>query len=512
MNKGQICFVSQPSPERHPERMFTLGKLAGFNAALPHSCRVIEIGCASGQHLISIAEQYPHSYFLGIDISEDSIHQARDLSTRLGINNIEFELQDLRAYQPSAQEFDYAICHGVYSWIDRQAGQSLLKLISNSLTPEGIAYISHNVLPGWSYRQTIRENLQQEIIPHLSEAQRISEARKLMQSRVQQLLGDLSPESLRLKDELEAALARSDAFILYELLAEEAYAAYAADTFQKARDHGLYFFAEAQPRRMSARNPLFSLSASSSGDPYQLESMHDKICMQSFRGSLFGKRELLKQGRLNFEAIDNFYVCSPLVLDNEDQPDIHSTAELHFFNADRKALPINEPIVKSALLYLRTTWPRPISFSELCDGAWRLLSDERCPDSERRALRRGLYQIMLRNDLEFLSADMGIANRIAEQPRVSRFARSQVEQGWITTLRNEFYPVNVLEGFLIQQLDGTVTQGQLMDRVLQLVKTGKLQPRQDGEVITDKDQLAEVVALEIKDCLESFLEIGLFLE
>ena len=54
-------------------------------------------------------------------------------------------------------QFDFIVCHGVYSWVpDERAGGDPVRL-RTMLSPEGVAYISYNVYPGWKAKEIVRD-------------------------------------------------------------------------------------------------------------------------------------------------------------------------------------------------------------------------------------------------------------------------------------------------------------------------------------------------------------------
>src|SRR6185295_15692724 len=56
-------------------------------------------------------------------------------------------------------QFDYIICHGVYSWVPAEIRAKILTICSRNLAPNGVAYVSYNANPGWHMRGMVREIL-----------------------------------------------------------------------------------------------------------------------------------------------------------------------------------------------------------------------------------------------------------------------------------------------------------------------------------------------------------------
>ena len=83
----RVPYDSQPFSEADPTYLGAMGRLHGLACALPSKSRVLELGCASGGHLIPLAWYHPQSQFIGIDLSESQICVGRDLIGAVGLDN-----------------------------------------------------------------------------------------------------------------------------------------------------------------------------------------------------------------------------------------------------------------------------------------------------------------------------------------------------------------------------------------------------------------------------------------
>jgi SAM-dependent methyltransferase len=84
-----IPYPTFPRLATHPDRMAAVGLLFGMEPAPIDCCRVLEIGCGNGGNLLPRAYGFPQSRFLGIDLAEDPIAQARADIRALGLANLE---------------------------------------------------------------------------------------------------------------------------------------------------------------------------------------------------------------------------------------------------------------------------------------------------------------------------------------------------------------------------------------------------------------------------------------
>jgi 2-polyprenyl-3-methyl-5-hydroxy-6-metoxy-1,4-benzoquinol methylase len=79
-------------------------------AALRRGIAVCDLGCAQGVATILMAEAFPASRFIGIDISREALETARDSARQKGLTNIVFEARDAAALRHPGDlsgQFDY---------------------------------------------------------------------------------------------------------------------------------------------------------------------------------------------------------------------------------------------------------------------------------------------------------------------------------------------------------------------------------------------------------------------
>ena len=144
------------NPNSHPGQMAAMGLLHGLSPAAVEGCRVLEIGCNQGRNLIPMACAIPGATFLGVDLAAAPIARGQERIERLGLRNIRLMQGDLMefgrtpdaAWDGTLGPFDYIIAHGVYAWVPGAVRDGLLELCRELLTPEGVAFITYNALPG----------------------------------------------------------------------------------------------------------------------------------------------------------------------------------------------------------------------------------------------------------------------------------------------------------------------------------------------------------------------------
>lgn len=143
-----------------PDWMDVCAMLAGFVApseAGSGRLRYLELGCGQGFGLALIAALYPEMEFVGVDFSPEHIAHARGLARAAELDNVSFVEADFldlaRDWPEELGRFDYAVLHGIYSWVPGDLRQAIVACLSEALLSGGLAYVSYNSMPGWAVMQ-----------------------------------------------------------------------------------------------------------------------------------------------------------------------------------------------------------------------------------------------------------------------------------------------------------------------------------------------------------------------
>jgi ubiquinone/menaquinone biosynthesis C-methylase UbiE len=93
--------------QRLQDQAGTLVDLLHSDTAYPSGSRVLEAGCGVGAQTITLAGRSPHARFTSVDISADSIAEARQRVALAGLANVEFRQADIFALPFKAESFDH---------------------------------------------------------------------------------------------------------------------------------------------------------------------------------------------------------------------------------------------------------------------------------------------------------------------------------------------------------------------------------------------------------------------
>ena len=153
----RVPYPDSAAPETHPRYLEAVALLSGMQPADLTSCRVLEIGCASGRNLLPMACEFPGSQFVGVDLAGEQIDEATSIARQLQLDNVDFHHASLTDINESWGEFDYILCLGVLSWVLPETQNEILSALGSHLSPHSVGVISYKTYPGWYQLDVLRE-------------------------------------------------------------------------------------------------------------------------------------------------------------------------------------------------------------------------------------------------------------------------------------------------------------------------------------------------------------------
>lgn len=150
------AYPAMSHPSADPAVNAEVARAAGLDVVAPERARILEIGCATGHHILSLASRWQEAECTGVDLSAKAISRARGLARRAALKNVRLCECSLLEFEPEG-EFDFIIAHGFFSWVPDDVKIQLLDFIGKRLAPNGIATVSFNVAAGWRERMPVVE-------------------------------------------------------------------------------------------------------------------------------------------------------------------------------------------------------------------------------------------------------------------------------------------------------------------------------------------------------------------
>src|SRR4030081_2111179 len=94
-SKAYVHGYHSRENERLQDQAGTLVDLLHSDTAYPAGSTVLEVGCGVGAQTITLAQRSPNARFTSIDISADSLTEARQRTDRAGLTNVELRQADI---------------------------------------------------------------------------------------------------------------------------------------------------------------------------------------------------------------------------------------------------------------------------------------------------------------------------------------------------------------------------------------------------------------------------------
>ncbi len=519
-----VPYPSYSYSQSHPDHLATLATLRGMNPAPVERCRVLELGCASGGNLIPMAYGLPDSKFVGIDLAAGQIAEGQAVVAALGLENITLHNLNIMDVDADLGQFDYIIAHGVFSWVPQAVQDKILEINQQNLAPNGVAYVSYNVYPGWHLIDMVRGMMKYHTREIADPKVRAAQARALLGFLAASVAAENSAYASYLNmyiqflnGELKNTHPKDDALLLHDELAEVNEPLYFYQFAERAARHGLQYLAEAEFRTTLGGNfpPQVSEALSKMAkNEVDLEQYMDFLRNRTFRQTLLCHADVPLQRRLKPERVTAFYIAS-CAQPMSSEPDIHSVSVERFRGSDDATLSTDHPLSKAAMLCLAEAWPMALPFDVLLSAARARLRGEATSEAQSGAAEEtdaGKIdaQVLGANLLKGYSysenlIDLrvhapGMALGVSERPVASPVVRFQAQKNKrVTNLYHQRVDLDELDRFLLGYLDGRHDRTELLDLLLTgPVAQGALTAQRDGEKIEDTEEVKRVLAEEVE--------------
>jgi len=461
----EVPYESHPFHQTHPRQLASVATLFGLAAPPPERARILELGAASGGNLASIAESLPESSCLGIDLSSRQVADGRAFIAATGLRNAELRQASILDVDASYGQFDYIVCHGVYSWVDRATQQRILQLCRERLSENGVAYVSYNTYPGWHMKGMLREMMKFHAGRFKAPAQKIEQSRALLEVLAKTVPAQGNPYGLLLQQEAEAVRKVNDGYIFHEHLEDHNDPCYFHEFVERCRGEGLQFLGEAELRGMLTSQfpePIQAALREVGSNVVYAEQYMDFFRNRTFRQTLLCHEQVALTRRLDVESFRPFSFASPLrPLAKPERLD--EVGPLRFGAEGSPTAAISGPIGKVTMLCLGEAWPEHLPPVELEQRVRSLLGLPPPTAQTQNEFLEMLWNWFTQGIALMASTRPAVARKASDKPRASAVARAQVRAGQrtVSTLLQRVARLSDADAKLLALLDGSLDRSQI---------------------------------------------------
>jgi SAM-dependent methyltransferase len=427
---------------------------------------VLEIGCGTGGNLIPLAERFPDSRFVGFDLSGRHIIEAQRRIAELGFNNITFEHSDVRDFSCKDGEFDFILCHGVYSWVPTDVQKQILTLVQKALSARGVAYVSYNVRPGWYQRGVVRDILSfgGALSSSAHGEARVHKALEFLRLVAASRSDERDLYGTYLKEACERLQHSDPSYIAHEYLEVSNNPCTFSEFNDQAKSAGLQFLSESRPVFSSLNDiaPQAQAFVNELGDDVvQREQALDLLRNRAFRETLLCHSQQVIKRDLRASALRGVIAVS-------DYTHVGRDAARDFLFQE---IVTGREIVLPAGLHAEV-------LSVVASGFSAGMIVERVLDQVGAPERDVLAAVAMLWTSGFITLEqlpIPAASSLEGAPRLSRVARMQLERNEpLCTLRHQALGATPAELTLLKEIDGSKKLAEIIAASAEPEKTQSL--------------------------------------
>lgn len=513
-----IPYTESSFPQLDPARFGVIGLLAGREPKDPGRCRVLELGCGHGLSMVALAQKYPDSELIGIDLSRRQIENGADIARAADIGNVRLETMSIDDPEVAGLgAFDYIVCHGVYSWVPPHVQDAILAVCSRQLLPDGLAFISYNSLPGWGAAMIYRDVAVDMARRRDEPGEKVRLATAFLDAMAKSLAAAEKRPDRMMAQRMARRFRRGPAsYLLHEYMEEFNQPCYFRDFARRAEDHGLSHAGE----NMLRLNFPVAAGGRVAGQVIRRLAT-DRIdalqLLDYFQNTQFHS-SILRQGGAESERMALADLLERCALSTSlAAPEGLTLAEgvAQVFKKGTSAVTPTGAVPKAMLARIAAS-RTPLAWNELVAEARRRLEAEeiRLPDGldpgNEIEKAKVLFQRMALSDLVGLSlpADNALrpAAEMPERPVATRLARSLAAEGKppVNLLLNRRPVLRVTE-YLLPLCDGSRSVEQLADMAADHTMEGGLpKPRtgRDKRELTGRNAIRDAYRHHIRHMLD----------
>ncbi len=511
-------YNSVSYPQSAPGQLAVVAHLFGLQTPDLSSARVLEIGCAAGGNMIPYAAAHPDARVVGIDLSPTQVDQGRATIQAMGLGNVELLAGDIASMDLSALgQFDFIVAHGVYSWVPAEIQDALLATFRASLAPDGVAYMSYNVYPGWKSKEIARDAMLLASGASTTPEEKARDARAMVD-----FLEEVVPTDGVLAKVLAEFRAGSqsfgDPYLLHDELATFNAPRYFYEVLGHAGKHGLSFLAEARPEAMFPGNygPRVAehLLEKCWGVQVLVEQYIDFVVNRTFRETLFVHAERATQIRYNPDrSLFRELHIAASVPPTEGQTRIDNSRQ-EYQESDGATLFTNDPGIKAALDALSARWPWTLTRHELVDAvrarlvAAGLNPPESLPDHIDDLIGVLVLQGQARCRLHPVQGESGPLWVDPTSRRLAELTRGKTDASTFN-LWHETHLLSTVDRHLLPLLDGARGRDELLEALLTIARETPFPVESDGEPLSGQQEIRDAFAQHIDALPQRLVEMKL---
>lgn len=465
-------YESFTFPFTHPQHLYTIANLFGLKAANFTKCKVLELGCASGGNIIPLAYHYPKSKFTGVDLSIQQINEGQKHINNLELKNIKLINLSIKDLNEDLGKFDYIICHGVFSWVEKDIQNKIMEICQTLLAPKGLAFISYNTLPGWHTSRTVRDMMLYHSSYFDTTQEKITQSKALLNFIHEAVSDSNNSYATLLHKELDMIKDKTDSYLKHDHLELNNSQFYFHQFIEKAQEYNLQYVADSSIHTMFVGNMPHKVAEKLSviDDLVRQEQYMDFIINRRFRNTILCHKSVKLNRNIAKDVIEKFYIRSLLKPDRKiENFQLINNCDINFKLNNNSVITTHTKISGAIYYTLYENNIKPISLLELINK-----TKEKVPEYNDEEIKNTFLELAVRlvlNESLIISSENGnYINYISEKPKINDLNIYQTKHfNWLTNGRQEVVNISETNNKIIQLLDGRHNIDDITKEIIKLI-------------------------------------------
>lgn len=487
-----IPYPSYCYPMTAPENISAIAQLFGMPSIDLNTARILEIGCASGGNLIPLAARFPDADFVGIDLSSVQIAEAKKCAETLDLRNVTFEAKSILDLELFDQKYDFIIAHGVYSWVTYNIQDKILEICEANLHDDGVVYISYNTLPGWNAVKTIRDMMLFHGKNFSDPAERVVEARRMLNFVADNIHNDTGPYKKTLVQEMEMLGKLTDNYLLHDHLEAVNDPCYFHEFMEHAEKHNLVYLGDCDLPTMYIANQKDDAAKKLEAitDVVRQEQYFDYLNNRRFRSTLLVKRNAPINRSLTSNSVRHLKFLAKYAFKKPIQASevisLETLELVHVANPNVTAV-LTGKYACACYIQLVNMSPVAQSSEQLIEAVHKMDTNENIKHIKVE-WDNLVLDLIFRGIIYITTTQAKIITTISDCPRVFSVARMQgLNNNMVPNLRHEKIRLENDHRIVLQYVNGDNTIDQIRNAVRIHIDTGELVLNINGQSV-DKDR------------------------
>jgi methyltransferase-like protein/ubiquinone/menaquinone biosynthesis C-methylase UbiE len=497
----------------HPFRLETSGTLFGMDVKPIGEARILELGCAQGENIIPMAASLPGATFIGMDLSQGQIDEGQRVVDAVGLDNIELRQADILDIDESWGQFDYIICHGVYSWVPAPVRDKALEVCKCNLAPDGVALVSYNVFPGWHMKRMIRDVVKFHTSQFEDPNEQIAGAKNILKFMAEMHSEDsIFGQILRgtIGDERGLLSPKNDFYLFHEFIETVNDPCLFFEFAEAAQGKGLQYMWDSNIFHSTSFSlPAKTVKALKNVPLIRKEQYRDFLFNRTFRSSLLCHADVQLDRNMSNAKAHNFHIAFARDFDKLEI-DIRNR-DVAKIPLSKGSLSVSDRAAKATIMCLKEVYPRFLPYEKLRETVLARLTacGKNAPGELDQAEDRIAAMVLTGHACALFEMSVSPPDwclEVSERPKAGALTLFNASEG-----RNIANPLHRLIGFnppnryLLQHLNGERDHNELVRILAEAVRADQFSLTAKAQ----KDGVDAAAAHFVKAALNGIARSGL---